>query len=98
MLLTKHICGDEFHTIRKEEDTIEIRENIVKENRRKKVKLSKMRKLYKKTIEKKSKEGYQIQKYHTPRERAEDIKIKMKADVSALNEAYERERYGQLDD
>lgn len=98
-IVKSFLVKSESHTqTYEEEDTIEIRENIVKENRRKKVKLSKMRKLYKKTIEKKSKEGYQIQKYHTPRERAEDIKIKMKADVSALNEAYERERYGQLDD
>ncbi len=98
-IVKSFLVKNESHTqTYEEDDTIEIRENIIKENRRQKVKLSKIRKLYKKTIEKKSKEGYQVQKYHTPRERAEDIKNKMKADISELNEIYEKERYGQMDD
>ena len=54
--------------------------------------------MYKKLIEKKAKEGYQIYKFHTPRERSEDIMKKMNADVSYINEMYEKERYGQFND
>ncbi len=77
---------------------IEIRENIVQRRKSRRVKLSKIRKMYKKLIEKKAKEGYQIYRFHTPRERSEDIKKKMNADVSFINEIYEKERYGQFND
>jgi len=80
------------------EDMIEIRENIVKRKKEKKLKLSKIRKLYKKTVDKNIKDGYSLQKYHTVRERSEDIKNKMHNDISKLNEIYEKERYGQRTD
>ena len=74
-------------------DMVEIREKIVRIKKINNEKLSKIRKRYKRTIEKKAKAGYKIEKYHTPYERAMDIKAKMDDDIFELNAMYEEERY-----
>ena len=81
-----------------EEDMIEIREKIVRKRNEKKDKLSKIRRVYKKAIERNIKKGYELKKFQTPRERAEDIQKQMKEDIFELNALYERERYGQFND
>lgn len=81
-----------------EEDMIEIREKIVRKRNEKKDKLSKIRRVYKKAIERNIKKGYELKKFQTPRERAEDIQKQMKEDIFELNALYEKERYGQFDD
>lgn len=81
-----------------EEDMIEIREKIVRKRNEKKDKLSKIRRVYKKVIERNIKKGYELKKYQTPRERAEDIQKQMKEDIFELNALYEKERYGQFND
>ena len=82
----------------RDEDMIEIREKIVKKKKVKKDKLSKIRKQYKKTVERNMKKGYELKKYQTPRERADDIMQLMKEDISELNVLYENERYGHYYD
>ena len=81
-----------------EEDMIEIREKIVRKRNEKKDKLSKIRRVYKKAIERNIKKGYELKKYQTPRERAEDIQELMNEDIFELNSLYEKERYGQFND
>lgn len=81
-----------------EEDMIEIREKIVRKRNEKKDKLSKIRRVYKKAIERNIKKGYELKKFQTPRERAEDIQKQMKEDIFELNALYEKERYGQFND
>lgn len=81
-----------------EEDMIEIREKIVRKRNEKKDKLSKIRRVYKKVIERNIKKGYELKKFQTPRERAEDIQKQMKEDIFELNALYEKERYGQFND
>ena len=82
----------------RDEDMIEIREKIVKKKKVKKDKLSKIRKQYKKTVERNMKKGYELKKYQTPRERADDIMQLMNEDISELNVLYENERYGHYYD
>ena len=81
-----------------DEGVIEIREKIVRKKVQKKESLSKIRKLYKKTIIKNIKKGYELKTYQTPRERAEDINKMMSEDIFELNALYEKERYGQVND
>ena len=81
-----------------DEGMIEIREKIVRKRNDKKEKLSKIRRIYKKAIEKNIKKGYDLKKYQTPRERAEDIQKQMNEDIFELNSLYEKERYGQFND
>ena len=81
-----------------DEGMIEIREKIVRKRNVKKEKLSKIRRIYKKAIEKNIKKGYELKKYHTPHERAEDIQKLMNEDIFELNSLYEKERYGQFND
>ena len=81
-----------------EEDMIEIREKIVRKRNEKKDKLSKIRRVYKKAIERNIKKGYELKKFQTPRERAEDIQKQMKEDIFELNALYEKERYGQFNE
>ena len=81
-----------------DEDMIEIREKIVRKRNEKKDKLSKIRRVYKKAIERNIKKGYELKKYQTPRERAEDIQKLMNEDIFELNALYEKERYGQFND
>lgn len=81
-----------------DEGMIEIREKIVRKRNEKKEKLSKIRRIYKKAIEKNIKKGYELKKFHTPRERAEDIQKLMNEDIFELNSLYEKERYGQFND
>ena len=81
-----------------DEGMVEIREKIVRKRNVKKEKLSKIRRIYKKAIEKNIKKGYELKKYHTPRERAEDILKLMNEDIFELNSLYEKERYGQFND
>ena len=81
-----------------DEGMIEIREKIVRKRNVKKEKLSKIRRIYKKAIEKNIKKGYELKKFHTPRERAEDIQKLMNEDIFELNSLYEKERYGQFND
>ena len=81
-----------------DEGVIEIREKIVRKKAQKKENLSKIRKLYKKTIIKNIKKGYELKTYQTPRERAEDINKMMSEDIFELNALYEKERYGQVND
>ena len=81
-----------------DEGVIEIREKIVRKKVQKKESLSKIRKLYKKTIIKNIKKGYELKTYQTPRERAEDINKMMSEDIFELNALYEKERYGQVKD
>ncbi len=80
-------------TIKDEDGMIETREKIVKVKKKHDDKLSKIRKKYKRTIEKKAKAGYKIDKSHTPFERANDIKTKLNDDIFELNQMYEKERY-----
>ncbi|MBP5529410.1 MAG: hypothetical protein J6X80_05105 [Lachnospiraceae bacterium] len=80
------------------EDVIEIREKIVRKRNEKKEKLSKIRRIYKKAVERNIKKGYELKKYQTPRERAEDIQKQMNEDIFELNALYEKERYGQFND
>ena len=81
-----------------DEGMIEIREKIVRKRNDKKEKLSKIRRIYKKAIERNIKKGYELKKYQTPRERAEDIQKLMNEDIFELNSLYEKERYGQFND
>ena len=81
-----------------DEGMIEIREKIVRKRNEKKDKLSKIRRIYKKAIERNIKKGYELKKYQTPRERAEDIQKQMNEDIFELNSLYEKERYGQFND
>ncbi|MBR6383987.1 MAG: hypothetical protein IKS56_08395 [Lachnospiraceae bacterium] len=81
-----------------DEGMIEIREKIVRKRNVKKEKLSKIRRIYKKAIEKNIKKGYELKKHHTPHERAEDIQKLMNEDIFELNSLYEKERYGQFND
>ena len=81
-----------------DEGMIEIREKIVRKRNDKKEKLSKIRRIYKKAIERNIKKGYELKKYQTPRERAEDIQELMNEDIFELNSLYEKERYGQFND
>ena len=81
-----------------DEGMMEIREKIVRKRSDKKEKLSKVRRIYKKTIERYIKKGYDLKEYQTPRERSEDIKKLMNEDISVLNAMYEKERYGQFND
>ena len=81
-----------------DEGMIEIREKIVRKRNEKKEKLSKIRRIYKKAIERNIKKGYELKKYQTPRERAEDIQELMNEDIFELNSLYEKERYGQFND
>ena len=81
-----------------DEGMIEIREKIVRKRNEKKEKLPKIRRIYKKAIEKNIKKGYELKKYQTPRERAEDIQKQMNENIFELNSLYEKERYGQFND
>ena len=81
-----------------DEGMIEIREKIVRKKNDRKEKLSKIRRIYKKAIERNIKKGYELKKYQTPRERAEDIQELMNEDIFELNSLYEKERYGQFND
>ncbi len=93
------IVKKEIKTMTIEDDSmIEIREKIVRKKSQKKENLSKIRKLYKKTIVKNIKKGYELKNYQTPRERAEDINKMMNEDIFELNALYEKERYGQVND
>lgn len=93
------IVKKEIKTMTIEDDgMIEIREKIVRKKSQKKENLSKIRKLYKKTIIKNIKKGYELKNYQTPRERAEDINKMMNEDIFELNALYEKERYGQVND
>ena len=93
------IVKKEIKTMTIEDDgMIEIREKIVRKKSQKKENLSKIRKLYKKTIIKNIKMGYELKNYQTPRERAEDINKMMNEDIFELNALYEKERYGQVND
>ena len=93
------IVKKEIKTMTIEDDgMIEIREKIVRKKSQKKENLSKIRKLYKKTIIKNIKKGYELKIYQTPRERAEDINKMMNEDIFELNALYEKERYGQVND
>ena len=74
-------------------DMVEIRERIVKSERTKEEKLPKIRKRYKKTIEKAAKHGYGINRAHTVRERAADFLDQRGEDISALSAEYEAFRY-----
>ena len=79
-------------------DMVEVRENIKIERTRNNEKLGKIRKKYKKYVEKKAKKGYELKKYQTPKERAEDIHKLMNEDIYELNAMYEKERYGHVND
>lgn len=79
-----------------ETDMIEIKERLKGRNKKTSDRdLSEIRRKYKKTIEKKTKEGYQLFRSHTPRERAEDLKEKKRFDIYELSEKYQAERYGR---
>ncbi|MCR5848180.1 MAG: hypothetical protein K6G75_08705 [Lachnospiraceae bacterium] len=78
-----------------DEDMIEIREKIVRKKSEKKEKISKIRRMYKKAIEKNIKKGYELKKYQTPRERADDIEKLMNENIHELNVMYEKDRYGK---
>jgi hypothetical protein len=81
-----------------DEGMIEIREKIVRKKNVKKENLSKIRKQYKKAVMRNIKKGYELKKYQTPKERAEDIHKLMNEDIYELNALYEKERYGQVND
>lgn len=81
-----------------EEGMVEIREKIVRKKNEKKDNLTKIRRIYKKTILRNMKKGYELKTYQTPRERAEDINKSMNEDIFELNAMYEKERYGQVND
>ena len=72
---------------------VEIREKIVRKERKKEVRLTGIRKQYKKTVEKEMRAGYPLETSHTPRERAEDILEKRGNDIKDLSRKYENERY-----
>lgn len=74
-------------------DMVEIRENIKIERTRNNEKLGKIRKKYKKYVEKKAKKGYELKLFHTPREREEDMRNKYNEDMHELNVLYEKARY-----
>ena len=74
-------------------DMVEVRENIKIERTRNNEKLGKIRKKYKKYVEKKAKKGYELKLFHTPREREEDIRSKLNEDMHELNVLYEKARY-----
>jgi predicted membrane protein len=82
-------------TIIEDSDMVEIREHIDKTKSKKDEKLPKIRKRYKKTIEKAVKKGYALNRAHTVRERMHDLKEKRGEDISALSAEYEAVRYGQ---
>ena len=82
-------------TIIEDSDMVEIREHIDKTKSKKDEKLPKIRKRYKKTIEKAVKKGYALNRAHTVRERMLDLKEKRGEDISALSTEYEAVRYGQ---
>ena len=74
-------------------DMVEVRENIKIERTRNNEKLGKIRKKYKKYVEKKAKKGYELKLFHTPREREEDMRNKYNEDMHELNVLYEKARY-----
>ncbi|MCR4695881.1 MAG: hypothetical protein K5654_01065 [Lachnospiraceae bacterium] len=74
-------------------DMVEVRENIKIEITRNSEKLGKIRKKYKKYVEKKAKKGYELKLFHTPREREEDMRNKYSEDMHELNVLYEKARY-----
>lgn len=78
-------------------DMVEIKERLKgrKSRRSQEANLSELRKRYKRTIEKKSKEGYSVLYSHTPRERAKDLMDKKNFDINELSEQYQAERYGR---
>ena len=76
-----------------ENDMVEIRERIVKTEEESHEKLDKVRKRYKKTVEKAAKKGYTVNFAHTPRERAEDMSEKLGSDIHELTAEYETVRY-----
>ena len=76
-----------------ESDMVEIRERIVKPKNEKEEKLSAVRRRYKTTVEKAAKKGYEIKRYHTPKERAKDLLLQKNEDIGELSSAYETERY-----
>lgn len=79
--------------VSEESDMVEIREKIVRKERKKEVRLTGIRKQYKKTVEKEIRAGYPLETSHTPRERAEDILEKRGSDIKDLSRKYENERY-----
>ena len=76
-----------------ESDMVEIRERIVKPKNEKEEKLSTVRRRYKTTVEKAAKKGYEIKRYHTPKERAKDLLLQKNEDISEISSLYETERY-----
>ena len=76
-----------------ESDMVEIREKIVRRERRKEVRLPKIRRQYKRMVEKEMRAGYALEISHTPRERAEDILNKRGNDIRDFSLTYEKERY-----
>ena len=76
-----------------ESDMVEIRERIVRTTDGRGEKLSKIRKKYKKTVERAAKRGYKVEGYHTPKERAADLIAKTGEDIRELSGMYELERY-----
>ncbi len=76
-----------------ESDMVEIRERIVRSEPAHKEKLHRIRKKYKKTVEKAMGKGYEINRSHTPKERAFDMKEKTGGDINELTGLYEKIRY-----
>ena len=76
-----------------ESDMVEIREKIVRKERRKEVRLPRIRRLYKKRVEKEMRAGYVLEVSHTPKERAKDIWEKRGNHIEELSLKYEKERY-----
>ena len=76
------------------EDMVEIRRKIVRVEHTKSEKLSKIRRIYKKTVERAAKKGYAVNLSQTPRERAVDLEIKKGEKIGELSAKYEVSRYG----
>ena len=76
------------------EDMVEIRRKIVRVEHTKSEKLSKIRRIYKKTVERAAKKGYAVNLSQTPRERAVDLEIKKGEKIGELSVKYEVSRYG----
>lgn len=74
-------------------DMVEIRENIIGTRKKTNSNLHRVRKQYKKTVEKNIKKGYNPQKCHTPDERAVDIENSMKNDIYEITNQYNEYRY-----
>ena len=75
------------------EDMVEIRQSIAKTEREKTEKLSKIRRIYKKTIERAAKKGYAVNLSQTPMERAADLEKKKGEKIGDLSRKYEEARY-----